>query len=396
MRIGGSLLALALLLFYASAGIAQTGNQLTPSVLVREAAALRLPGVNLPEYGIYNGIDCNSPLHWDNLGRLHIFTSVAHPYHTMGPDLFRLTGPTQTTQRVQIKASARFPMSGHFWLEATYRDFNGVLYGWYHNERRSPCADPILNIPHIGAMFSLDEGNTWQDLGIVLQASDAAMDCATGNSYFAGGEGDFTVVLDQARQYFYFYFGSYHDQLDEQGICVARMAYADRNNPVGQVWKWYKGAWREPGLNGRVSPIFPVVTDWHRRDANALWGPAVHYNTYLDSYVMLLNHAINGAWAQEGVYISFNKYPANPFGWSTPVRLPLDPQGRAYPQVVGVLRGETDKLLGRTGRLFLLGESNWELIFLRPNEGDGLTLKTPAPSRRAVSGARQNVPVRIR
>jgi hypothetical protein len=192
MRIVGSLLAL--LLFLASAVWAQTGNQLTPSVHVREAAALRLPGVNLPEYGIYNGIDCNSPLHWDNQGRLHIFTSVAHPYHTTGPNLFNLASPTQTTQRVQIRANARFPMSGHFWLEATYRDASGVLYGWYHNEQRSPCSDPHLTIPRIGAMYSLDEGATWQDLGHVLQASDAMMDCATGNYYFAGGEGDFTVA----------------------------------------------------------------------------------------------------------------------------------------------------------------------------------------------------------
>lgn len=396
MHTGSLTFALCLLLICPSAGLAQTGNQLTPSVLVRGVTPLRLPGAYSSERGLYDGFDSNSPLHWDSQGKLHVFASVAYPYHTVGTDLFSLISPAQTPQRVQINANVRFPLVGGLWLEATYRDASGALYGWYHNERRSPCSDPHLTIPRIGALVSLDEGKTWQDLGIVLQAGDAALNCATQNYYFAGGEGDFTVVLDQTGQYFYFLFGAYHDSLDEQGICVARLAYADRNDPAGKVWKWYKGNWREPGLNGRVSPIFPALVNWHRRDANALWGPAVHYNTYLDSYVMLLNHAINGEWAQEGVYVSFNKYPGNPFGWSTPLRLPFEPAGRAYPEVVGVRKGETDKVLGQTGRLFLLGESNWELIFLRPNEADGLTLRTPAPNRRASSGSRPNMPTRIR
>ncbi len=396
MRNRSLILALALLPFCSSAEMAQFGNQPQPSVMMREVTALRLPGAYISERGTYDGFDSNSPLHWDNQGRLHVFASVAYPYHTAGADLFSLINPVFTPERVQINANVRAPMAGNLWLEATYRDFNGVLYGWYHNERRSPCADPHLTIPRIGAMVSLNEGKTWQDLGIVLQASDAVMDCATQNYYFAGGEGDFTVVLDQARQFFYFFFDAYHDPVNEQGICVARLAYADRNDPVGKVWKWHQGNWREPGLNGRVSPIFPPVVEWHRRDANALWGPAVHYNTYLDSYVMLLNHAINGEWAQEGIYVSFNKFPGNPFGWSTPLRLPFNPGGRAYPEVVGVRRGETDKVLGQTGRLFLLGESNWELIFLRPNEADGLSIQNARPSRHVIDGSRQNLPVRIR
>jgi hypothetical protein len=76
--------------------------------------------------------------------------------------------------------------------------------------------------------------------------------------------------------------------------------------------------------------------------------------------------------------------------------LPFDPGGRAYPEVIGVRKGETDKVLGQTGRLFLLGESNWELIFLRPNEADGLSYSNSHPTRRTLSGSRANLPVRIR
>jgi hypothetical protein len=387
-----SSLSLILISLLVSSGFAQ--NQ--PNVFVREAPALRLPGGRNVEAGIYDSIDCNSPLHWDAQGRLHVFSSVQFPYHSVGPDLFRLANPLSMPQAVRINTSTRQPIPGGVWLEATYRDSNGLLYGWYHNERRGPCDDTHLTIPRIGAMVSADEGASWQDLGIVMQAGESTTDCLTENYYFAGGEGDFSVVLDQEKQFFYFFFGAYHDALDEQGVCVARMRYADRNNPLGRVWKYYQGKWSQPGLNGRVSPIFPAMVDWHRRDANALWGPATHYNTYLQCYVMLLNHAINGQWAQAGVYISYNKFPGNPAGWSTPLRLALDPQGRAYPEVIGLQKGETDKLLGQVGRLFLLGESNWELVFQRPNEGNAQNFINAHPLRNASAGSRQNLPARVR
>jgi len=43
---------------------------------------------------------------------------------------------------------------------------------------------------------------------------------------------------------------------------------------------------------------------------------------------------------------------------------------RWYPQVIGLdpSRRETDKLAGRKARLFVRGESRWELRFLRPGE----------------------------
>lgn len=39
-----------------------------------------------------------------------------------------------------------------------------------------------------------------------------------------------------------------------------------------------------------------------------------------------------------------------------------------YPQVIGTAKGETDKLAGRTARLFLGGLSNFEIVFLKPGE----------------------------
>jgi hypothetical protein len=124
-------------------------------------------------------------------------------------------------------------------------------------------------------------------------------------------------------------------------------------------------------LGGHVSPVFPARIDWHRADADAFWGPSVHWNHHLGQYVMLLNRAKDKDWSQEGVYVCFSRTLANPLGWSAPVKI-LDGLRRDqwYPQVVGLdaARQETDKLAGRKARLFARGESRWEILFLKPGE----------------------------
>jgi hypothetical protein len=83
---------------------------------------------------------------------------------------------------------------------------------------------------------------------------------------------------------------------------------------------------------------------------------------------MLLNHAIGAGWGTEGFYISFNADLSNPAGWSEPQRLPIEPDGpaQAYPQVIGLDNDSTDTKAGQLVRLFLSGESRWELIFGQP------------------------------
>lgn len=360
---------------------------------VQTIFALQLPGAYLPEADIFDGVDCNSPLHWDERGNLYAFTSVRHPYRSTGPDIFQLAAPTTRTTIVDAPGT-----TPSIWLEATYRDNDGLLYGWYHHETLQPCANDLhLSVPEIGALVSRDEGLHWEDLGIVMTAPADSLKCDTNNYYFAGGDGDFSVMLDPEKQYFYFFFGSYHREVEEQGIAVARMSYADRLQPIGSVWKWRDNDWGEPGVGGRVTPIFSVLSDWHSATPDAFWGPSIHYNTYLNQYVIVMNHAIDPYWGQEGIYLSYNATLANPNGWSDPNRLPLDPQGRAYPQVVGWEKGETDKLCGRFGRLFLLGESNWLIEFHQDGNDNGGNCDGcigPAPTREERTGKRPSGPRR--
>ena len=364
------LIALALI-FSAALSPTQPGQSL-PIIEILDAAPVFLPGGD-DGSGRVLSIDSNSPAERDGDGNLYLFTSSFHPYRSLGTSIFDLSWPA-----LPVFISPRADVRGGQWMEATYRDEDGTLYGWYHNEPPNLCGNARQTAPRIGALVSYDEGETWQNFGIVIDAPVGSLYCDTRNYYFAGGNGDFSVVLDQNKEYFYFFISTYHRQVAEQGVAVARMRYEDRNNPNGKVWKWYAGGWNEPGMGGHVTTTFPALIDWHRSNANAYWGAAVHYNLHLESYVMLLNHAIDGNWSQEGIYISFNNNLENPAGWSLPQRLPIYQQLGWYPQVIGMGGDETDKVASQTARLFISGRSFWEIVFHRTdNEEPGNPWQIP-------------------
>ncbi len=308
--------------------------------------------------------DGNSAAFWAG-GAFHVFTSTGSP-------LMISTSGNQFTeyesQPVDVTAVAHSPL----WMEAAQRA-GGVLFGWYHHEPGGVCGSVPLTSPKIGAAFSVDNGRSFQDLGIVLESGDP-VDCTAKNGFFAGGHGDFSAVPDRQRQYFYFFFTNYAGPLQRQGICAARLAWADRFSPAGKVWKYFEGKWEEPGLGGRCTPLFPARREWQRADTDSFWGPAVHYNTWLRRYVVLLNRSCcSPGWPQEGIYISFSDGPLESMQWTEPQKL-MD--GRQigfrpgyYPQVLGLYPGETDSLAGQKARLYIHGISDWTITFFR----------TPAP-----------------
>ena len=113
--------------------------------------------------------------------------------------------------------------------------------------------------------------------------------------------------------------------------------------------------------------------DWHRADADAFWGPSIHWNTHLRQYVILLNRTKDGHFTEEGIYVTFNRDLSHPSGWSPPQKIPVAQDKLAwYPQVLGLdqSRHETDKLAGRVARLFMHGKSQWEILFLKPGDQD--------------------------
>jgi hypothetical protein len=106
----------------------------------------------------------------------------------------------------------------------------------------------------------------------------------------------------------------------------------------------------------------PASVAWENANADSYWGPSVHWNTYLNKWVTLLNRSCcSPGWPAEGIYVSFNTSLSDPAGWTRPVKI-LD-GGGWYPQVIGRAPEGTDRLAGSTARLYLYGVSNWEIVF---------------------------------
>ena len=315
-------------------------------------------------------VDSNSPAVWWQ-GRLVVFTSDNTPKRSEGPDLFHLAGP----ELVKWEGAAKSR-----WIEAAWADDDGTIYAWYHHEPGGICPGDKLTAPVIGAAISHDGGRTFTDMGIVLRAGDVP-NCGALNGFFAGGHGDFSVVLDRNREYFHFVFTTYGGDLAQQGLGLARLPFDARGNPAGSVHKYHAGEWSEPGLDGKVTPILPAVIGWETDRPYAFWGPSVHWNYAINSYVMLLNRTCcEPRWPQEGIYVSFNDDLSNPAGWSEPLQL-LD-EGDWYPQVIGVEPGDTADHAGAVTRLFVRGRSNLELVFWHTQEeGELETTTTIGPMR---------------
>jgi hypothetical protein len=291
-------------------------------------------------------VDSNSPAFWEG-DVLTLFSSVFWPTRSQGPGVEAL----RTAADVEISG---LHGGGGYWLEAVWKEeTTGLLYGWYHRE---PDDLECLTAPVIGALISEDGGTSWQDQGIVLQ-NPYPIDCSYENGYFSGGNGDFSVILDQDRRYFYFLYSNYAGPLEEQGIGIARSAFADRGQP-GTAYKFKGTNWREPGDGGSTTPLFPAATTWKGPVVDAYWGPSVHWNSLLSRYVALINRTVGTYWEQEGVYISFSRDLVE---WTEPVR--LLGANNWYPQVIGLAPGESDTLAGQTARVYISGMSALVLSF---------------------------------
>jgi hypothetical protein len=342
-----------------------------PRTTLTAAATIYLPGA----------VDSNSPVMWDlQDGQRTMFVM------TSSDGVPRIASGTSLDRMSAAADVAMSPHPGHgVWMEAIVFDDVETWYGFYHNEwPATRCGREDRMVSRIGAARSSDRGRTWQDLGPVIQAPQSTTACQSANRYIIGGVGDLSVMLDEDKQYLYFFYSQYQNQPQLQGVAVARMQWADRDRPAGKLELWRDGIWepdagrREflPSLPGsmrrRLEWTYPAATPlvapnyaWHDADdrVDAFWGPSVHWNTALDQYVMLLNRSRDESYSQEGIYVSYAPRLDDPDLWTAPVK--VFNGGRWYPQVVGSGAGGTDKQAGSSARFFMSGRSDWVINFFR-------------------------------
>jgi len=332
------------------------------------ARLVRAPRIMMP-----GAVDSNVPMAWDLVdGRWQLFAVTSFggiPARHAGAALEGMAelGPI---------AIEPHPGDG-VWIESVVADERGAWYGYYHHERPAvACGRPDRFLPRIGALRSTDRGATWAHLGFILDAPPGTAACGSTNHFVIGGVGDVSAVLDRTGTNLFLYISQYSRTPAEQGIAVARLAWADRDRPVGRVTVWQSGAWlparAAPAADGASldwtyptgTPLVAPVRPWHDGHvaADVFWGPSIHWNHYLERYVMLMNRAANERFDNEGIYVSFAARLDDPRGWTAPRK--IFNGGNWYPQVAGLEPATgTDKVAGQRARFLLTGRSDYLIEF---------------------------------
>lgn len=267
-------------------------------------------------------------------------------------------------------------LHGAVWFETVYKDRNDnterTLYALYHNENYP------LNFPYrqatgegyksdkwpvgllgdtteaavcrIGIMKSTDAGRTWVDKGIILEDKQPRMILTPNNTSvdFAGGVGDPSAVVSGDYLYVFYSEYGYPDTYDEQsydpakewsGQCIsaARIPLNELDNPAKKARRWDGSGFNIPydGIGKPVSTLQIPLNKGGGPTSSATskyyWGPSVSWNTYLNSWVLLMSKAERPKWGGSAVYISFNRnkdlgQSLNSQDWTEPLLL-LDKPG---------------------------------------------------------------------
>jgi hypothetical protein len=319
-------------------------------------------------------IDSSVPMTWelvDGTWRLFALASWGGV-----PALLSGSGLTDMHQEGPVTI-ARHPGDG-IWIESIIPDESGAWYGYYHHETPAyACGRPDRFIPRIGALRSTDHGRHWEDLGMIVEAAPGTEACASTNRYVIGGVGDVSAMLAPDRRDLFLFISQYSKIPSQQGVAVGRLAWADRDTPVGRVSIWRDGVWVPARLVTDIddverweypsgTPLSPVTKPWHdgQVPVDAFWGPSVHWNRYLERYVMLLSRARDESFTTDGIYVSYARTLDDPRAWSAPQRIMN--RGGWYPQVAGLEPASgSDRDAGHRARFLIFGRSEHYIEFQR-------------------------------
>lgn len=300
-------------------------------------------------------------------------------------------------------------LHGAVWFETVYKDIKDstdkTLFALYHNENYP------LNLPYrpktgegyslekwpvgllgdsteaavcrIGIMKSVDAGKSWSDKGIVLEDKQPRMILKPNNTSvdFAGGVGDPSAVASGGYLYIFYGEYGYPGEYDEksydvkkewsgQCISVARIALSELNDPAKKAKRWDGKSFSLP-YDGVGIPITALQIPLEQgggptsaATSKYYWGPSVSWNSYLNSWVLLMSRAERPKWGGSAIFISFNHHKdlgegLNSQDWSEP-QLLLDKPGDVlwYPalQPTGsaedVRNKNTCLLMGKRARLY--------------------------------------------
>jgi hypothetical protein len=183
-------------------------------------------------------------------------------------------GATLETGGISIQGiDPQFPFASG---GSIYRDpETGMLLLFYHAERYLE-GNPSLFHASLGIAVSEDEGQSFRNLGIILETNASP----NANAPCCADMGGAPYMIQDGQFYLYFrdrMADLYDIQLAVATAPVAEVVEAARNGTTSPWFKYFNGA-KEPGLMGRSSPL-------EEYNPGAAWF-SVSHNTYLNKFIM--------------------------------------------------------------------------------------------------------------
>jgi hypothetical protein len=240
-----------------------------------------------------------------------------------GTDLEHLTG----AQRVLGPGKKGSADNGYAGASGAV-EAGGALFTAYHGEDQEgmPKLPGTGGIPgfhaSIGLASSSDGGRTFVKLGqAVTSARPKGWQSYPGQADSGAGEPWLMRSHDGAWWFLYY---TEHSREGGRGIqiCLAR-APASAPPAPGAFRKWYQGAFAEPGLGGRDTPLLSAQAF----DQGESFAPQVVYSDALGVYVMVLNLNVWKEYVEDkglrrsGIYLATSSDGVH---WSRPEPLFID------------------------------------------------------------------------
>lgn len=244
-----------------------------------------------------------------------------------GSTSYRTTGGTLKTMTLDPAAPVLAPGPGRdnggAWLYAVIPRSSTHLIGFYHAEdhewKTGRSAEGVA-WKSVARCVSSDGGATWKKSGSIITSFHRKPDRPAW-----GGCGDHAVVFDPATRRWFCFFQEH----------FLSLAISDDLEGRPGTWKkWHRGAFSEPGLGGKSSPI-PGLTRFPGGN------PSVHFNTHLQCWVMVWH-----SWTGHLIWA----HSSDLRHWSKPAVL-LKARGRErfwYPTIIG----HSDARAGESATLY--------------------------------------------
>lgn len=233
-------------------------------------------------------------------------------YRTRGHSLFTM-GEAQPVLQPGLRGSFE---NGGAWLNSVFRVAGQKLIGFYHAEDHEFAGDPTSRYvawKSIACCSSADNGLSWQKEGRIITSSrPKPLQPAW------GGCGDFCVVRDEKHHRWMCFF-------QEHYLCVA--SSEDARGRPGTWKKYHDREFVEPGLDGRSTPIQGL-------ERHAGGNPSVHFNTYLNKWLMVWGTWENSSTSPDSIWLSSSSDLVH---WDAP-RLVVAAQRQErcwYPTILG-------------------------------------------------------------